>query len=123
MDSSDIYDDIKQSMKEIVEQTNTILKHSFRAYKKIKEKTLVLDDVKLCPSESTKEWFSQRKIETITIPEFFNLVFQEAAKENRLDFTLKTIEFNDYDAKVFNFVSNTKIHIIDFFEKLPEYFE
>ena len=119
----DVYDDIKESMKKIVEDTNNVLKYSMRAYKKIKEKTLILDDTKLSPSESTKIWFSERKIESITIPEFFDLIFKEASKENRLDFNAKTIVFNENDAKIFGFVANSPISILDFFERIPNYFE
>ena len=34
----DIYDDIKKSMKQIIQQTNDILKDSQNAFKKVKEK-------------------------------------------------------------------------------------
>ena len=119
----DIYDDIKNSMKQIVEETNNVLKYSVRAYKKIKEKTLVLDDINLNPSDLTKEWFLERNIISITIPEFFDLVFKEASLQNRLDLNSKTIKFNEKDAKVFGFIAESPISIIDFFENLTNYFE
>jgi hypothetical protein len=122
-EDNDVFDDIKQSMKKIVEDTNNVLKHSMRAYKKIKEKTLILDDTKMIPSELTKLWFLKRGIESITIPEFFDLVFAEASKEQRLDFSAKTVWFNEEDAKVFGFVSKNPVSIIQFFECIPNYFD
>jgi hypothetical protein len=119
----DIYDDIKNSMKQIVEETNNVLKYSVRAYKKIKEKSIILDDMQLNPSDSTKDWFSERNITSITIPDFFDLVFKEASENNRLDFNAKTITFNEKDAKVFGFVAESPVSIIDFFEKIINYFE
>ena len=118
----DIYDDIKESMKQIVEETNNVLKYSSRAYKKIKEQTLLLDEINVEPSESVKEWFVERNICSITIPDFFDRIFKEASNENRLDFHSKTILFHEKDAKIFGFVAETNIHILDFFEKIPNYF-
>jgi hypothetical protein len=119
----DIYEDIKKSMKQIVEETNIVLKYSVRAYKKIKEKTIVLNDIKVIPSEITKEWFLERNIQTITIPEFFDLVFKEASEQNRLNFDEKTITFCEKDAKVFGFIADSPVSIIDFFERQTNYFE
>jgi len=116
-------DDIKVSMKLIIEQTNNVLKHSTSAFKKAKEKLLVLNDVAMKPSEQTRNWFHERKIITITIPAFFDLVFQEASMRGALDFNAKTIIFNNTDAVIFGFVPDTPIPILTFFENLPNYFE
>ena len=42
---------IRESMKQIIEQTNNILKHSTSAFKKTKEKLIILNDVKMKPNE------------------------------------------------------------------------
>ena len=116
-------EDIKASMKLIIEQTNNVLKHSTRAFKKAKEKLLVLNDIPMRPSEQTKNWFNERNISTITVPAFFDLVFQEAATKGALDFNNKTVRFNETDATVFGFQPDTPIPILTFFENLPNYFE
>jgi len=116
-------DDIKASMKLIIEQTNNVLKHSTSAFKKAKEKLLVLNDVPMKPSEQTKKWFHERNILTITVPAFFDLVFQEASVRGALDFNAKTIMFNNTDSILFGFEPDTPIPILTFFEHLPKYFE
>jgi len=119
----DTIEDIKASMKLIIEQTNNVLKHSTSAFKKAKDKLLVLNDVNMRPSEQTRNWFNERKISTITVPAFFDLVFQEASVKGALDFSSKTIVFNETDATVFGFEPDTPIPILTFFENLPNYFE
>jgi hypothetical protein len=113
---------IHDSMKLIVEQTNSILKHSTSAFKKTKEKLVVLTDVKMKPNEKTVEWFSERGIKKITIPDFFDLVFSEASQKNFLQFDTKTIMFDEKDASVFGFEPRTPIPILLFFESVPNYF-
>jgi hypothetical protein len=116
-------DEIKESMKAIVKQTNSILKHSMTMFKKTKQKMIFLDEVSMTPSEQTKDWFKRRQIETITIPDFFDLLFKEASTHNMLDFTTRSIMFSDEDALVFQVEANTKISILIIFENLPKYFE
>jgi len=115
-------DELKESMKAIVKQTNSILKHSMIAFKKTKQKMVFLDDVSMTPSEKTKEWFQRRQIESITIPDFFDLLFKEASLRNMLDFTTRSIMFSEEDAFIFEVEANTKISIITIFENLPKYF-
>ena len=113
---------IRESMKQIIEQTNNILKHSTSAFKKTKEKLIILNDVKMKPNEKTVEWFSQREIKKITIPDFFDLVFREASEKNFLQFDTKTITFDEKDASVFGFEPYTPVPILLFFESVPKYF-
>ena len=115
-------DELKESMKAIVKQTNSILKHSMIAFKKTKQKMVFLDEVSMKPSEKTKDWFQKRSIESITIPDFFNLLFKEAALRNMLDFTTRSIMFSEEDSIFFEVEPNTKITIITIFENLPKYF-
>lgn len=116
-------EDIKASMKLIIEQTNNVLKHSTSAFKKAKDKLLVLNDVDMRPSEQTRNWFNERNISTITVPAFFDLLFKEASLRGALDFNDKTIVFNQADAVVFGFEPDTPIPILTFFENLPNYFD
>jgi hypothetical protein len=120
MDDSII--NIHDLMKQIIEQTNNVLKHSSSAFKKAKEKLVVLNDIKMKPTEKTSEWFSKRGIKKITLPDFFDLVFREAASKNMLDFETKSIMFDEKDAIVFEYEPCTKIHILTFFENIPKYF-
>jgi len=119
----DTMEDIKASMKLIIEQTNNVLKHSTSAFKKAKEKLLILNDTPMKPSEQTINWFNERKISTITVPAFFDLVFQEAASRGALNFNDKTILFNEADAAVFGFDPDIPIPILTFFENLSQYFD
>ena len=115
-------DELKESMKAIVKQTNSILKHSMIAFKKTKQKMVFLDEVSMMPSEKMKKWFQKRSIESITIPDFFNLIFKEASSRNMLDFTTRSIMFSEEDSIFFEVEPNTKITIITIFENLPKYF-
>jgi hypothetical protein len=123
MDTDTSLDEIKESMKKIVKNTNSVLKHSMIAFKKTKQKLLFLDNDLMTPSKETKGWFKKRMIEKISIPDFFDLLFKEASMNNRLDFTTRSIVFSEEDAVIFGFEANTKINIIDIFERLPKYFE
>jgi hypothetical protein len=123
MDTDTSLDEIKESMKKIVKNTNSVLKHSMIAFKKTKQKLLFLDNDLMIPSKETKGWFKKRMIEKISIPDFFDLLFKEASMNNRLDFTTRSIVFSEEDAVIFGFEANTKINIIDIFERLPKYFE
>lgn len=113
---------IRESMKQIIEQTNNVLKHSSNAFKKAKEKLIVLNDVKMKPTDKTSEWFSERGFKKITLPDFFDLVFREAASKDMLDFNTKSIMFDEKDAIVFEYEPHTKIPILTFFEHVPKYF-
>lgn len=115
-------DDIKASMKLIIEQTNNVLKHSASAFKKTKQKMVMLTDKKFKPSEKTVEWFAQRNLEKCSVPDFFELVFSEASEKNYLDFNTQTIIFDEIDAQVFGFPTKQPVHILTFFEHLPTYF-
>ena len=109
-------------MKQIIVETNTVLKHSTSAFKKTKEKLMTFDTVKMKPNESTSEWFSERQIKKITIPDFFDLVFSEASSKDMLDFDTKSITFDEKDAVVFDYPPHVKIPILTFFENVPKYF-
>jgi len=121
-DEANEMENIKQCMKDIVIQTNNILKHSAAAFRRTKEKTLSIDTTMMIPNEKTKIWFNNRNIETITIPDFFDLFFKEYSEKNMLDFPSKTIRFNE-DAVIFGFKSHESVSILDFFEKVPTYFK
>ena len=123
VDVNQLYEDIKSSMKNIITQTNTVLKHSSGMFKKVKEKMIVLENIEMTPSEKLKPWCDKKKISKITIPEFYKLLFEESSKENRLNYKNRTIVFYEEDAKYFGFPANIPINILDLFEKLPDLFE
>ena len=117
----DIYDDIKQSMKLIIEQTNTILQHSHGAFKKTKEKMVDLERLELKPSEPLKKWFAEHNHTKITIPDFFELLFN--SPNNKLDFNTKSIMLCEKDATALGFIPNQPVVIYEIFERLPTYFQ
>ena len=118
-----IYSEIKESMKKIVSETNDILKFSASAFKKAKEKSIVLENELMKPKEPMKHWLQQYKKTSITLPEFFQLLFHYSKQNNLIDHKMRTITFLEKDAQAFGFTANVPIHIINIFEKLPTYFE
>lgn len=118
----DIYDEIKKSMKQIIEETNTVLKHSHSAFKKTKEKMINLEKIPMEPKLSMHSWLKKRDLQNITIPEFFECLFKEASFKNMLNHQAKTISFNEEDAIIFGFAPNVPISIYEVFENLPKYF-
>ena len=81
-DVDTIYSEIKESMKAIVNQTNSILKFSSSAFKKAKEKSIILENEIMKPKEIIKQWLQEKNKSSITLPEFFDLIFQDAKKSN-----------------------------------------
>ena len=122
-DVDTIYSEIKESMKNIVSQTNSILKFSSSAFKKAKEKSIVLENEIMKPKEPIKQWLQEKNKSSITLPEFFDLVFQNAKNSNLIDYKMRTITFLEKDAHHFGFTPNVPIHILTIFEMLPTYFE
>ena len=119
--SDDIYDEIKVSMKQIIQQTNDILKHSHNAFKKTKEKMVDLERIVLTPNSSVKQWFHEHNCESFTIPDFFELLFNSS--NNSLDFNTKRIVLCEKDAIVLGFTPNQPIAVYEIFERLPTYFQ
>jgi hypothetical protein len=117
----DIYDDIKKSMKQIIQQTNDILKDSQNAFKKVKEKMVDLERLELTPTDNVKEWFLEKNHTKFTIPDLFELLF--SSTYNKLEFNTKSIVLCQGDATVFGFTPNTPISIYEIFERLPTYFQ
>lgn len=123
LDSNDsveeIYDEIKQSMKKLISETNEVLKHSHSAFKKTKEKMVNLERLELKPNKLIKEWFEGHG--QCTVPDFFELLFKNP--ENTLDYDNKTIELCEKDAKALELELKTPIKIYNIFERLPYYFQ
>jgi len=117
----DIYDDIRKSMKLIIEQTNDILKDSHNAFKKVKQKMIDLERLELTPTDNVKEWFLEKNHTKFTIPDLFELLFSSSS--NKLEFNTKTIILCEKDAIVFGFTPNTPISIYEIFERLTTYFQ
>jgi len=116
-----IYDDIRKSMKLIIQQTNDILKDSQNAFKKVKEKMIDLERLELTPTDNVKEWFLEKNHTKFTIPDLFELLFSSSS--NKLEFNTKTIILCEKDATVFGFPPNTPISIYEIFERLTTYFQ
>jgi len=117
-----LFEQIKESMKQIVEQTNAVLKHSHSAFKKTKEKMINLETITFVPNEQIKQWFQKRNVKKCSIPDFFEILYKEASNENRLFYASKTIIFKEEDAKLLGYTPNVEISIYDLFESIPKYF-
>lgn len=120
-DIESIFSEIKQSMKSIIKETNEVLKHSHNAFKKTKDKMVDLQRIELKPSKVVKDWFQEKGCSSFTIPDFFELLFNN--ENNKLDFNTKQIILCEKDAKVFGFTFNQPISIYEIFERLPTYFQ
>jgi hypothetical protein len=70
--------------------------------------------------KSEKQWFVKRNISSISIENFFELIFKEALQKKRLHFSTKTISFDETDARDLGVSFDTQIHILDFFKMIPE---
>jgi hypothetical protein len=112
--------EMDQKMKDILAQTSATLKHSSATFKKIKDKVYV-ENTEMEPSPNIKLWLVKHE-RALTLPDFFDCVFSQAGRENRLDYINKTIVFND-DAELFGFIEGVPISIYTFFENIPIYFQ
>ena len=65
-------------------------------------------------------WFVKRGLDSIRSDQFVELIFKEAYEKKRLDFTSKTVSFDETDAEDLGVESETKIHILEFFKLIPE---
>jgi hypothetical protein len=117
----DIFDDIKSLMKNMIQETNEVLKHSHNSFKKAKEKLINLELVELKASNQIKKWFEEKGVSRYTIPDFFELLFSNS--NNKLDFNTKHIILCEKDALALNFIANEPISIYEIFERLPTYFQ
>uniref|UniRef100_A0A6C0D7A1 Uncharacterized protein n=1 Tax=viral metagenome TaxID=1070528 RepID=A0A6C0D7A1_9ZZZZ len=118
---NDIFDEIKGLMKNIIQETNEVLKHSHSAFKKTKDKMINLERIELKPSSTIKQWLQEKNCSSFTIPDFFELLFNN--ENNKLDFNTKHIILCEKDALVLGFRSNQPISIYEIFERLPTYFQ
>jgi len=82
-----------------------------------KEKYKTFEDTLLEPNDLYKEWFLQRGYEKIRVEDFIEKLFTDEGTE--LDFKTRTVSFKE---PLFMFESNVKIHIYEFFQKIPEIF-
>ena len=113
--------ELEVRMKEILEKTTMLVKHSATSLKKTKEKIVSYQSKELVPECAIKEWLDKRSLK-YTFPDFFDSLFLEASRENRLDYTTKTIVFAEEDAYIFGFEVGVPISIFTLFEYIPQYF-
>jgi len=102
---------------EVLEEIiKNLLSTSVNLRKKLKlysfEDTLII--------KTENPWFVKRGLDSVESDKFFELIFKEACEKNRLDFTSKTVSFDETDAEDLGVESETKIHILDFFKLIPE---
>ena len=113
--------EINDKMNDILAQTTMTLKHSSATFKKIKDK-LHHDKKVMTPVPKIKTWLEKHS-RAANLPDFFDCVFSQAGRENRLDCINKTIVFDEDDADVFGFIEGVPISIYTFFENIPNYFQ
>ena len=82
-----------------------------------KENYKSFDELLLEPNDLYKEWFVKRGYDKIKLKEFIELLFTD--EETELDFKTRTLSFKE---PLFMFEANVKIHIYEFFQKIPEIF-
>ena len=102
-----------EELEKIIEEV-----HSTTLNTRKKLKISSVDQTLLIKSE--KQWFVKRNIEFISIEKFFEQIFKEAFEKKRLDFSTKTVSFDETDAQDLGISVDTKIHILDFFKMVPE---
>jgi len=82
-----------------------------------KENYKSFDELLLEPNDLYKEWFVKRGYDKIKLKEFIELLFTN--ETCLLDFKTRTLCFKE---PLFMFEPNVKIHIYEFFQKIPEIF-
>ena len=97
---------------EILEKT-----HSVDLSTRKKENYKSFDELLLEPNDLYKEWFVKRGYDKIKLKEFIELLFSN--ESSILDFKTRTLSFKE---PLFMFEANVKIHIYEFFKKIPEIF-
>lgn len=97
---------------EILEKT-----HSADLSTRKKENYKTFDELLLEPNDLYKEWFVKRGYDKIKLKEFIELLFNN--ESCILDFKTRTISFKE---SLFMFEADVKIHIYEFFKKIPEIF-
>ena len=97
---------------EILEKT-----HSADLSTRKKENYKSFDELLLEPNDLYKEWFVKRGYDKIKLKEFIELLFSN--ESCFLDFKTRTLCFKE---SLFMFEVDVKIHIYEFFKKIPEIF-
>ena len=97
---------------EILEKT-----HSVDLSTRKKENYKTFDELLLEPNDLYKEWFVKRGYDKIKLKEFIELLFSN--ESSILDFKTRTLSFKE---PLFMFEAGVKIHIYEFFKKIPEIF-
>ena len=97
---------------EILEKT-----HSADLSTRKKENYKTFDELLLEPNDLYKEWFVKRGYDKIKLKEFIELLFSN--ESCFLDFKTRTLSFKE---PLFMFEADVKIHIYEFFKKIPEIF-
>ena len=99
-------------IREILEKT-----HSADLSTRKKENYKTFDERLLEPNDLYKEWFVKRGYDKIKLKEFIELLFSN--ESCILDFKTRTLSFKE---PLFMFEADVKIHIYEFFKKIPEIF-
>ena len=99
-------------IKEILEKT-----HSVDLSTRKKENYKTFDELLLEPNDLYKEWFVKRGYDKIKLKEFIELLFSN--ESCILNFKTRTLSFKE---PLFMFEADVKIHIYEFFKKIPEIF-
>ena len=97
---------------EILEKT-----HSADLSTRKKENYKTFDELLLEPNDLYKEWFVKRGYDKIKLKEFIELLFSN--ESCILDFKTRTLSFKE---PLFMFEADVKIHVYEFFKKIPEIF-
>ena len=99
-------------IREILEKT-----HSADLSTRKKENYKTFDELLLEPNDLYKEWFVKKGYDKIKLKEFIELLFSN--ESCILDFKTRTLSFKE---PLFMFEVDVKIHIYEFFKKIPEIF-
>ena len=125
-DSGDI-DELCQALNKSCKQVTDLYNDTYMQFrglrKKVKDEMNTLDRHPLKPKTHVKRWLKKHTLpETPSFQEFFEVICNELAKEDRLNLSARTVTPTKEIASLFNIEAEKPIHILDLLMQATEVF-
>lgn len=115
---------LDKSCKEVTDLYNDTYMQFRGLRKKVKDEMHTLDRQPLKPKPHIKRWLKKHNLpETPTFQEFFGVICDVLAKEDRLDLSQRTLKPTKEIASLFRIEAETPIHVLDLLMQAPEVFQ
>ena len=115
---------LNKSCKEVTDLYNDTYMQFRGLRKKVKDELNTMDRQPLKPKSHVKRWLKKHNLsDTPSFQEFFGVICDELAKEDRLDLSTRTIKPTKEIAMLFRVEAETPIHVLDLLMRAPEVFQ